>query len=244
MESKIDFDRHKFAIASNNRIHGNIFRFNDLADLRVTDDFYMISAFSFGRKVNTLHTNPDYKASKYDGEFLAKTNESKEMEIPEGATHRKIEWKDVNDYYKLEGGREFYFWHDASGKFMPSANCDDWHQSKLEKLESKEMIYTQVMKDKGELVWPEMKFSTCAGEYVAIMTNEKSVVFKDEEGHLVAINIESAMPIDQRTDEEKAIDDMNDVYKAHIRDVQDYIDILFVDIKAGKIHGVTFTGDK
>ena len=193
---KIDFKGYKFAISSNNQLSGNVFRFNELSDLRVTDDFYIISPFRYGRKVNTLHTNPDYKASKYDGEFLAKTNESKEM------------------------------------------------------------IYTQEMKDKGEA--PKVGMDVLySGEKVEVINiyhigdstvltliNNKTsgvsaLYFNSGEG----VNIDV---IDTRTDEEKAIDDLKLSYDNWDNEAteKDTLQWIFDDIKAGKVHGVSFTRGK
>ncbi len=75
MESKIDFKGRRYALT-----------LNGTEDVVVTGDIYtnIFSSVLFGMqefhlKSHTLHTNPDYKASRYEGEFLAQTNESKEM---------------------------------------------------------------------------------------------------------------------------------------------------------------------
>jgi len=102
------------------------------------------------------------------------------------------------------------------------------------------------MYDNKELPKVGMKFATCAGEYIAIMTNEKSVVFKDDEGHLIAINIRSAKPIDTRTDEEKAIDDLeyvliNEVDRMSRKKAAEHI---INKIKGSEFEYLAFTGSK
>jgi hypothetical protein len=101
------------------------------------------------------------------------------------------------------------------------------------------LTYTQAMYDNGVQVEAGMRFATEAGEYIAEYTNKKSVVFTDEDGFLITVTRRRAKPIDIRTDKEKAIDDM---YKSLNKDDsrQGGCDDLFDDIKAGKIHGVSF----
>jgi hypothetical protein len=89
MESKIDFKGFEFAIIENRTheieiIQGPFIEY----PLVIVFNNYQYSKLNW-----TLHTNPDYKekvlkanvkipdykTSKYDGEFLAQTNESKEM---------------------------------------------------------------------------------------------------------------------------------------------------------------------
>ena len=64
---------------------------------------------------------------------------------------------------------------------------------------------------------------------------------------MMSVGNKRLTPIDTRTDTEKAIDDLADGISANCSDDQsfkeDAINMLNF-IKAGKIHGVTFTGDK
>lgn len=182
---KIDFEGYKFAIASNDKLNLSVFHFNNLSDLRVTDDFYITSISKYGRKANTLHTNPDYK-------------------------------------------------------------------------ESKDMIYTQEMFDNGEVPHIGMMFickektsdsriSDFMGKAVKVvgvsnLDGNEVITF-----HHTTLGIgcgvfgeEWVKPIDTRTDEEKAVDDL---YNNEYFDKEQGPRFL-EDIKAGKIHGVSFTGDK
>ncbi len=104
-------------------------------------------------------------------------------------------------------------------------------------------IYTQELEDNGSIVESGMLFATEAGEYTAEYTNKKSIVFTDEDGFLISINRRYAKPITPpKTDTEKAISDF------HCYGFGDGLtakaSILALDlIKAGKVHGVTFTGE-
>ena len=103
-------------------------------------------------------------------------------------------------------------------------------------------VYTQEMHDKGELVKKGMLFTTeVDGNYTARLVNTKSVCFIDEDGFFVGIPICTAKPIDNRSDKEKAIDDIKKViadtpYKTDEQSIK-----FFELIKAGKIHGVTWS---
>ena len=119
--------------------------------------------------------------------------------------------------------------------------------------ESKEMIYTQEMFKNNEI--PKVGMMVLSREeelevvsvyrintsnaVLTLMNNKTSCVnalyFKTNE----SINIK---PIDQRTDEEKAIDDLIDFFRANVTGRKG--DLLLEAIKAGKIHGVTFTESK
>jgi len=106
-------------------------------------------------------------------------------------------------------------------------------------------VYTQELEDNGSIVEAGMLFATEAGEYTAEYTNKKSIVFTDEDGFLISINRRYAKPIDTRTDEEKALDDLMDAYWDNCnKKVSRHspIVIKFIDaIKAGKIHNVTWS---
>lgn len=148
--------------------------------------------------------------------------------------------------------------------------------------ESKEMIYTQEMKDKGippevgmivELTGsPELdaeklmigdfcivdswingdKLTVIATVY---MFNKKTIVVQNKRTYGVStIAKDFYKAIDTRTSEEKAIDDLDkiltcenneviDVYKNHRR-FNTECTALLQRIQEGKIHGVSFTGDK
>ena len=113
---------------------------------------------------------------------------------------------------------------------------------------AKEMIYTKEMQEAGELpkVGMMVDFRKCDCE---VMTGEDAVGYFVimYEGEWEVVNTSDITAIDTRTDTEKAIDDLADGISASYSDDQsfkeDAINMLNF-IKAGKIHGVTFAGDK
>ena len=162
-------------------------------------------------------------------------------EIPEGATHKQ----DVFFYKK-----ECTCWYVYMSGWKPNTVANElrgWAESNLTLIkQDKEMIYTKEMHEAGELPKVGMMVSTEAGEYVVLLINDKEIVFEDEQGFYISINKHKVKPIDTRTDTEKAVDDLADGISASYsnsksfkEDARELLDL----IKAGKIHGVTFTGD-
>ena len=116
------------------------------------------------------------------------------------------------------------------------------------------MIYTQVMKLKGEApkVGMDILYNGEKMEVINIyhigdstvltLINNKTsgvsaLYFNSDEG----VNIEV---IDARTDEEKAIDDLKAFVYSNPNSTVSSQHNVFYAIKAGKIHGVSFTGDE
>ncbi len=79
-------------------------------------------------------------------------------------------------------------------------------------------IFTQAMSDAGELVKAGMMFRTEAGEYEALLVNDKSVCFFDEDDFYVGIPIGTAKPI--QTEREIAIEEIAKVLS------DDYCDVV------------------
>ena len=166
-------------------------------------------------------------------------------EIPEGATHKS----GFNNAYYKKIGREWF----CAGQDSQEWNMSNFATTAVIKLsltpikQDKEMIYTKEMHEAGELPKVGMMVSTEAGEYVVLLINDKEIVFEDEQGFYISINKHKVKPTDTRTDTEKAIDDLTNGISASYsnsksfkEDAREMLDL----IKAGKIHGVTFTGDK
>ena len=114
-------------------------------------------------------------------------------------------------------------------------------------------VFTQAMYDAGEPIKTGMAFTTeTGGEYFAELVNDKSVCFTDEDGHLVAFSIGWPLPIDQRTDKEKAIHKIDKIItKAYQEATDSFISdtrfkseatALFNEIIDGEIHGVKWVG--
>ena len=64
------------------------------------------------------------------------------------------------------------------------------------------------------------------------------------EGEWVVVKTSDITAIDTRTDTEKAIDDLSEYAFSNPDSTISMPHNVFYAIKAGKIHGVTFTGDK
>lgn len=103
-------------------------------------------------------------------------------------------------------------------------------------------VYTQAMKDNGDMVEAGMLFATKTGEYAAEYTNKKSIVFTDEEGFLISLNRGYAKPIDQRTPKEKAIDDLRNADESVCNNINWHENFLQLIID-GKICGVKWVGE-
>ena len=163
-------------------------------------------------------------------------------EIPEGATHKSEE----GNYIKANGEDVSWFindeWKSVSSWVMLGAM-----KLTLIKQDKEMNVYTKEMQEAGEPPKVGMMVSTEAGEYVVLLINDKEIVFEDEQGFYISINKHKVKPIGTRTDTEKAIDDLTvgisasySNSKSFKEDAREMLDI----IKAGKIHGITFTGDK
>lgn len=119
---------------------------------------------------------------------------------------------------------------------------DTWQISKRKltpKPQPTTPVYTQEMADNGRIIESGMLFATNTGEYIAEYTNKNSICFTDENGFLVTITRGYAKPIDNRTDEDKAIDDL----VARFGMQRSAAKVALVDIKVGKIHGVKWVGE-
>ncbi|MAF42818.1 MAG: hypothetical protein CMI54_01435 [Parcubacteria group bacterium] len=127
--------------------------------------------------------------------------------------------------------------------------------------EEEKMIYTQEMYDNKELPKIGMKFlfgqvendsriSEFVGEEVIVIGvcdsgDNKIITFKHKVlgfGCGVYFINSWVEPIDTRTDEEKATDDLIDFFRANI--IGRKSDLLLEAIKDNQIHGVTFTESK
>ena len=126
-------------------------------------------------------------------------------------------------------------------------------------------IYTKEMYEAGELPKVGMKCSFFAGMKlgggdfvegtclsVAKKSNGENVIMF-EYTHNGSMSIDCTIfsnewvkPIDKRTDKEKAIDDLNKFLGSQNRnDIFHTWSVNFLsEVKSGKIHGITFTGDK
>ena len=171
-------------------------------------------------------------------------------DIPEGATHKQ----DVFFYKK-----ECACWYIYMSGWKPNTVANElrgWAESNLTLIkQDKEMIYTKEMQEAGELpkvgMMVGVKFNKSShadkGKILAL-TKEYVIlgIGEEIEQHFYR-NSWDILAIDTRTDTEKAVDDLADGISASCSDDQsfkeDAINMLNF-IKAGKIHGVTFTGDK
>ena len=121
--------------------------------------------------------------------------------------------------------------------------------------QDKEMnVYTKEMQEAGELMPKAGMSAVLDGVKVVFVIGVKrngGLVFEYEHGSTDSFNDEVGnkrlTPIDTRTDTEKAVDDLADGISASYSDDQSFkedarrmLDL----IKTGKIHGITFTGDK
>lgn len=113
----------------------------------------------------------------------------------------KIDWdseeaKGCDYLFTRIGSNEYYFTQSAA----PPDKLGIWA---LHERPAQELIYTQEMVSNGEGCKMGMKFETEAGEYIASLVNDKTIVFEDEQGFYVSINKSTAKPIDTRTHEHK-----------------------------------------
>ena len=130
--------------------------------------------------------------------------------------------------------------HDEFDKCVDNLIGDPLKLIKWKESKNIKPVYTQSMADSGEPIKSGMLFSTeTSNEYTAELVNDKSVCFTDEGGFLIAIGIKFAKPIDTRTDEEKSIDDLISARKTC--KVDENSKQILEAIKAGKIHGVTWS---
>ena len=169
-------------------------------------------------------------------------------EIPEGATHKQ----DVFFYKK-----ECTCWYVYMSGWKPNTVANQlrgWAESNLTPIkQDKEMIYTKEMQESGELPKVGMKFldrnnnlSKCIS--LSAILNQTAWLVTYSYGacfNACLADKSNIHHIDTRTDKEKAKDDLfNAMIGVEVLSNLHAIDELFDLIKAGKIHGVTFTGDK
>jgi hypothetical protein len=125
---------------------------------------------------------------------------------------------------------------------------------------SKESVYTQEMKDKDLVPTEGMKFTYRKRdeEYTVLgvceSQNGKSTIitFEDFRNSIDCIYYsDDVLPIDQRTDSEKAVDDLMSKigpvhYDAHIGNMSlnDVVKFAVELIEKGDVTGISFTGDK
>lgn len=104
-------------------------------------------------------------------------------------------------------------------------------------------VYTQEMADNGELpsVGMAVGFKGSIDCCVIAIHNNQLWIDKGEIGTQI-INIDQVQPIDQRTDKEKAIDDIYKSINKYNSSQGGCYDLLN-DIINGKVHGVTFKGE-
>ena len=160
-------------------------------------------------------------------------------EIPEGATHKSEE----GNYIKASGEDVSCFINDEWESVCSLVMLGAMNLTPIK--QDKEMIYTKEMHEAGELPKVGMMVSTEAGEYVVLLINDKEIVFEDEQGFYISINKHKVKPIDTRTDTEKAIDDIKKLLISVAEKSFDVTaQVILEKAIAGKIHGVTFTGDK
>ena len=182
-------------------------------------------------------------------------------EIPEGATHKSEE----GNYIKANGEDVSWFindeWKSVSSWVMLGAM-----KLTLIKQDKEMNVYTKEMHEAdinpaigSKVIYNLSKSAMCENkEYrltkvgqemtvVAIVNNSLVCLISDDYEFCDTVNNGHFKPIDTRTDTEKAIDDLADGISASYsnsksfkEDAREMLDI----IKAGKIHGITFTGDK
>ena len=171
-------------------------------------------------------------------------------EIPAGATHTLGGF-----YFKIKGQVWFYY--------SSKPQRFNWRLSLLQDIyiennaipikQDKEMIYTKEMQEAGELPKVGMKFldrnnnlSKCIS--LSAILNQTAWLVTYSYGacfNACLADKSNIHHIDTRTDKEKAKDDLfNAMIGVEVLSNLHAIDELFDLIKAGKIHGVTFTGDK
>jgi hypothetical protein len=129
---------------------------------------------------------------------------------------------------------------------------------------SKESVYTREMFDNGEVphigmmfICKEKTFDSRISDFlnkvvevigVSILDGDEVITFSHE---IMGIGCgrfgeEWVKPIDTRTDSQKAVDDLKESYDRwdEASTQKDAMEWMIADIKAGRVHGVSFTGDK
>ena len=178
--------------------------------------------------------------------------------IPEGATHKS----GFNDAYYKKIGLEWF----CAGQDSQEWNMSNFATTAVIKLnltpikKAKEMIYTKQMQEAGECPRLGMSFMFKGGsnDYIAkviglaIGSDHIQVVTFEYTDKIGLSGVECAFfdkslfhSIDTRTDKEKAIDAISNVISnfdnnSFEEDAEEVLEC----IKAGKIHGIAFTGDK
>lgn len=168
---------------------------------------------------------------------------------PEGATH----WDELGDCFCDKRG----LW--MNGKYYGATGMIGWGTDRYTPRPTP--VYTQEMADNGEL---PCTGSLCQGYILADTVTQgvplnqwidgvylkaatsanggRCFLFKGDNNTDYVINAASYIrPIDTRTDEQKAIDDVNNIL---LENEADYTSVIVEAIKAGRIHGVTWSVDK
>ena len=183
-------------------------------------------------------------------------------EIPNGATHQlvinetlKKENQKVDYFKKLDG--KWFFFNSKLNDWYLSVRCKKTLECVLERLtlikQENEMIYTKQMYDAGELPKAGMKCNIFNPEQqkeveVIILTvfdTKRGVGCVGEDGAL-GINvygIAQVLPLKNKTDKEKAIDDIKNEITENFVVNPEITNFIFDAIETGKIHGVTYVND-
>ena len=110
------------------------------------------------------------------------------------------------------GQAEFGIYSIHVKELLTKENSDYSYYEKETKMSEEKPVYTQAMKDAGELPSVGMTFNVATGWRVAIAVTSKSVAFvydRDGEDQTIGvIDIASAKPIDTRTPEQKQVDEV------------------------------------
>ena len=168
---------------------------------------------------------------------------------PEGATHHLMAGVNgvMGAFYRLDNSG-LHLYHCKRKKWVDGLNKTSWLVgNKLITTKPTKVIYTQDQCDAGELppIGLLIQIRTDYGDdnefYNGILLAEnKGVIWFDDDkygGRLHSRNEVTLQPIDTRTDTEKAVDDM----AVFVGNCESDFGIIQA-IKAGKIHGVTWSG--
>tara|TARA_R110000772_G_scaffold222931_3_gene333361 strand:+ start:1325 stop:2071 length:747 start_codon:yes stop_codon:yes gene_type:complete len=196
------------------------------------------------------HQEPYYQYICTIKEFNEAVKSTKELDMdiwknaPDGATHYGYETEThYKGFYKILDVSDG-FWHDGSRWLM----TESWPDITPKPEVKPTPVYTKEMADNG--VFPVVGMeclvlnTNCSNpKYIKALIKYvgQKVVYNYMDYPERCDNVKTLKfkPLDTRTDKEKAIDDM---YKSLNKDDsrQGGCDDLFDDIKAGKIHGVSF----
>jgi hypothetical protein len=165
----------------------------------------------------------------------------------------------INSYFDhTEEDKQTYIDAINAGKESKEMKSDRLADEIMEK--GKESVYTQEMKDKDLVPTEGMRFTYRKRdeEYTVLgvceSQNGKSTIitFEDFRNSIDCIYYsDDVLPIDQRTDSEKAVDDLMSKigpvhYDAHIGNMSlnDVVKFAVELIEKGDVTGISFTGDK